>query len=205
MYKKRQANNTMEYLAVYELKKYENGRYVSGEPCAVPIEDIIEKQYGISIEYHYLRKNMTTLGQMVFDGGHVPIYDMENKKYTLIDVPPQTMLIDMRLLEDRRYANRLRFTYAHELAHYIMHKEHFLNSEQSPALLKDEENEYDDIIEKQANMFSSYVLIPTGQMKKAYYRLMTEKRGATIVADMARLFGVAQQTMQIRLYEHGLI
>ncbi len=205
MYKKRQVNNSMEYLAVRELKKYENGRYVSGEPCAVPIEDIIEKQYDISIEYHFLRKNMTTLGQMVFDGGYVPIYDMESKKYTLIDVQPRTMLIDMRLLGDRRYENKLRFTYAHELAHYIIHKEHFANSEQSPALLKGEEDEYDDLIEKQANMFSSYILIPTGQMKKAYNRLMAMHRSSTIVVDMARMFGVAQQTMQIRLYEHGLI
>lgn len=51
MYKKRQANFSMEYLAVCELKKYENGRYSTGEPCAVPIEEIIEKQYDISIEY----------------------------------------------------------------------------------------------------------------------------------------------------------
>ena len=56
MYKKRQANFSMEYLAVRELKKYENGRYSTGEPCAVPIEEIIEKQYDISIEYINKRK-----------------------------------------------------------------------------------------------------------------------------------------------------
>ena len=142
MYKKRQANFSMEYLAVRELKKYENGRYSTGEPCAVPIEEIIEKQYDISIEYHYLRKNLSNLGQMVFEGGHVPIYDMEKKCYTLIDVPAKTMMIDIRLLQDRRFANRLRFTYAHELAHFLIHKEHFAHSEQSPALLAGEEEEY---------------------------------------------------------------
>lgn len=77
MDKKRQANYSMESLAVRELKKYENGRYSTGESCAVPIEEIIEKQYDISIEYHYLRKNLSNLGQMVFEGGHIPIYDMK--------------------------------------------------------------------------------------------------------------------------------
>lgn len=205
MYKKRQANFSMEYLAVRELKKYENGRYSTGEPCAVPIEEIIEKQYDISIEYHYLRKNLSNLGQMVFEGGHVPIYDMEKKRYTLIDVPAKTMMIDIRLLQDRRYANRLRFTYAHELAHFLIHKEHFAHSEQSPALLAGEEEEYDDVIEKQANMFCSYFLIPTGQMKKVYNRLMAKGRSQSIVKEMAVIFGVAPATMQIRLYEHGLV
>lgn len=204
MYKKRQANFSMEYLAVRELKKYENGRYSTGEPCAVPIEDIIEKQYDISIEYHYLRKNLSNLGQMVFEGGHVPIYDMDKKCYTLIDVSPKTMLIDIRLLQDKRFSNRLRFTYAHELAHYLIHKEYFACSEESPALLAGEENEYDDIIEKEANMFCSYFLIPTGQMKKAYNRLMAKGRSQNIVKEMAVIFGVAPATMRIRLYEHGL-
>ena len=205
MYKKRQANFSMEYLAVRELKKYENGRYSTGEPCAVPIEEIIEKQYDISIEYHYLRKNLSNLGQMVFEGGHVPIYDMEKNRYTLIDVPAKTMMIDIRLLQDRRFANRLRFTYAHELAHFLIHKEHFAHSEQSPALLAGEEEEYDDVIEKQANMFCSYFLIPTGQMKKVYNRLMAKGRSQNIVKEMAVIFGVAPATMQIRLYEHGLV
>ena len=205
MYKKRQANFSMEYLAVRELKKYDNGRYSTGEPCAVPIEEIIEKQYDISIEYHYLRKDLSNLGQMVFESGYVPVYDMEKKCYTLIAVPAKTMMIDIRLLQDRRYANRLRFTYAHELAHFLIHKEHFAHSEQSPALLVGEEEEYDDVIEKQANMFCSYFLIPTGQMKKVYNRLMAKGRSQNIVKEMAVIFGVAPATMQIRLYEHGLV
>jgi Zn-dependent peptidase ImmA (M78 family) len=142
---------------------------------------------------------------MVFEGGHVPIYDMEKKCYTLIDVPEKTMMIDIRLLQDRRFANRLRFTYAHELAHFLIHKEHFAHSEQSPPLLAGEEEEYDDVIEKQANMFCSYFLIPTGQMKKVYNRLMAKGRSQNIVKEMAVIFGVAPATMQIRLYEHGLV
>lgn len=142
---------------------------------------------------------------MVFEGGHVPIYDMEKKCYMHIDVPAKTMMIDIRLLQDRRFANRLRFTYAHELAHFLIHKEHFAHSEQSPALLAGEEEEYDDVIEKQANMFCSYFLIPTGQMKKVYNRLMAKGRSQNIVKEMAVIFGVAPTTMQIRLYEHGLL
>lgn len=204
MYKKRNANYAMEMLAIRELKKYDS-TLICGEPRAVPIEDIIEKQYGIEIEYHYLRKNLRTLGQMVFDGGYVPVYDMQKQKYTLIDVSPKTMLIDIRLLQDRRYANRLRFSYAHELAHYIYHKEYFTNSIKSPALILGDEFCEDDDIEREANMLCSYVLIPTGQMKKAFYRLMAEGKSKNIVACMASTFSVAVTTMEIRLKEHGLV
>lgn len=205
MYKKRKADIFMEYLAVRELKKYENGKYGTGEPCAVPIEEIIEKQYDISIEYHYLRKNLSVLGQMIFEGGHVPIYDMERKCYTIIDVAPRTMLVDIRLLQDKRLANRLRFTYAHELAHFLIHREYFAHNEQSPALIAGEKEEYDDVIEKQANMFCSYFLVPTGQMKKVYNRLIACGRSQNIVKEMSIIFGVAQTTMKIRLNEHGLV
>lgn len=203
-YSQRSADYRMEQLALRELKKVDP-MLVCGEPCSIPIEEIIEKNYGISIEYHYLRKTLRTLGQMIFDGGHVPIYDMEKQRYTLIDVPPKTMLIDIRLTQDKRYANRLRFSYAHELAHYIYHKEHFANSIQSPALVKGDENILDDDIEREANMLCSYILIPTGQMKKAYYRLISCGNHTTVVANMASLFGVAKTTMEIRMKEHGLI
>lgn len=81
------------------------------------------------------------------------------------------MMIDIRLLQEKRYANRLRFTYAHEFAHFLIHKEYFAHSEQFPALLAEEKEKYDDEIEKQANMFCSYFLIPAGQMKNVYNRL----------------------------------
>jgi Zn-dependent peptidase ImmA (M78 family) len=61
------------------------------------------------------------------------------------------------------------------------------------------------MIEKQANMLCSYFLIPTGQMKKAYNRLMAKGCSKNIVKEMAAIFGVAPTTMQIRLYEHGLL
>ena len=205
MERRRFANTSMEYFATRELKKYDNGRYCIGEPCEVPIEEIIENQYDISIEYHYLRKNMRTLGQMVFDGGHVPIYDTEKNQYTLIDVSPKTMLIDIRLVNLSRYRNKLRFTYAHELAHYLIHKEYFKNGTESPPLLYTGISIEDDWIEKQANMFCSYFLVPTGQMKKAYNRRLTSNDGGNIVKELADLFGVAKTTMEIRLMEHGLL
>lgn len=205
MYQRRSINYAMELLAVRELKQYQNGRLINGDPCAVPIEDFIENQYGISIEYHCLRKNMRALGQMVFDGGHVPIYDREQRKYTLIDVEPNTMLIDIRLTENKRYYNRLRFTYAHELAHFIKDKEYFKNNIQSPALILGEyDGDEDDTIERGTNILCSYILVPTGQMKKAYYRLLTSGHRETLLVDIASIFGVATSTMKIRLDEHGL-
>ena len=76
-YLPRKADLRMEQLALRELKKVDP-QLVCGEPCSVPIEEIIENYYGISIEYHYMRKTLRTLGQMIFDGGHAPIYDKKD-------------------------------------------------------------------------------------------------------------------------------
>ena len=114
----------LEFIAARELKRYENGLYLFGSPCAIPIEEMIEQQYGISIEYHNLRHDMRVLGQMIFEDCFAPIYDADAMEYTVIDVQAGTMLIDIRLLQPR-YSNRLRFTQAHELAHFLIHKEMF--------------------------------------------------------------------------------
>ena len=66
-------------------------------------------------------------------------------------------------------------------------------------------NNSNDAIERRANMLCSYFLIPTGQMKKAFNRLMAKGQAKTIVYDMAKIFGVSEQAMKIRLSEHGLL
>ena len=48
---KQTSHNTdynLELLAAKELKKFDNGKYIFGDPAAVPIEEIIENHYGIT-------------------------------------------------------------------------------------------------------------------------------------------------------------
>ena len=48
---------------------------LEGEPCAIPIETIIETKFDLILEYHILRKNGSILGDTIFDDGAVILYD----------------------------------------------------------------------------------------------------------------------------------
>lgn len=102
------------------LKNYRNGMYLYGAPRSIPIEEIIEVEYKLTIEYVKLRKSGNVLGQTVFENCFVPVYDKENEQYTIIEVQPGTILIDEALLEEENMG-RYRYTLTHELSHWILH------------------------------------------------------------------------------------
>ena len=63
------------------LKNYRNGMYLYGAPRSIPIEEIIEVEYKLTIEYVKLRKSGNVLGQTVFENCFVPVYDKENEQF----------------------------------------------------------------------------------------------------------------------------
>ncbi|GHV47115.1 hypothetical protein FACS189499_04030 [Clostridia bacterium] len=178
----------IENIAFSQLKSYKGGYLVKGEPQAVPIEDMLEEHYGLSVEYHKIRKNGGVLGQTVFEDSATPIYDSD-VGYTLIEVPAGTVIVDIRLLQ-QKYANRLRFTYAHELSHWLIHKDLFLSHSQSAAMV---DMYHDDSIEWQADALCAAILLPLGQVKIAFNRA----RGSNEmkIKSLANLFQVATKTM----------
>ena len=94
---------------------------LSGQPCPVPIETIIETKFDLILEFHTLRKNPKILGETIFDDGAVVLYDQIQRQYRMIAVRAGTILIDERLCDPSKLG-RLRFTCAHELAHWVLHK-----------------------------------------------------------------------------------
>ncbi len=111
----------IETIAQNTLALY-NQELVNGEPCEIPIDEIIEFHFGIILQYRNLTKNGAILGMTVFENSVIPIYDNREKRYEPIVVKGGTILIDNRLLA-KNMAKRLRFTMAHELGHYIIHQE----------------------------------------------------------------------------------
>lgn len=190
----------LETIARKALKGFDETLLI-GSPRAIPIEEIVEQYYGLSIEYHYLRNNGRILGQTVFSNSYIPVYDIEKKKYTVICVKGGTIILDMSLLSSKT-VGRLRFTCAHELAHWLIHQELYLNSGESAAMIK---GNYDDIIEGQADFLGSSLLMPMGQVKKVYYSLQGTKSTAEVIAQLANLFEVSKQAMEIRLKTHNLL
>ena len=166
---------------------------------------IIEVKFDLILEYHILRKNGAVLGETIFDDGPVILYDMDERSYKIIAVRKGTILIDERLCETRSIG-RLRFTCAHELAHWVLHKNLYSGTGNIAAYNGQcSTDESDGVIERQADALATALLMPLPQIKKCFYRLRSGRTMEQIVAEMAQIFEVSKQAMQIRLQSHNLM
>ena len=181
-------------------------RLYYGSPAAIPIEDIIEAQ-GLVLEYQYLRNNGRVLGETIFDDGLTAIYDWENHRYDLLPVKGGTILIDCSLCEEEASTGRLRFTCAHELAHWLLHKRLYSGTGESAAMMTGTNivRTQNSALEMQANLLGSILLMPLPQVKRCFYQLQSGRERQQLVADMAGIFQVSKQAMRIRLENHHLL
>ena len=154
-----------EVIARQVLCEYDDKIYF-GAPQAVPVEDIIEK-LGLNLEYQYIRKDGRILGKTIFEDGLDIVWDMDEQQYILLPVKAGTIIIDASLCEDENNFGRLRFTCAHELAHWLLHKSIFdkLSEDTDVELMTEECG-----LEVQANILASALLMPLPQVKKCYKR-----------------------------------
>lgn len=176
--------------------------YLNARPQVVPLEQLIEKKYGLCIEYRYLTNNGRILGKTIFDDGYTSYYDIDNHQYELMKVEKGTMFIDYTLI-DPDMEGRLRFTEAHELAHWIIHQEVYAGTGEAAALMSSDQ---DTAAEWQANMLATCILMPLGQVKRCYYELQaTGIAKRSVTEKMAQIFGVSKKAMAIRLESKGLV
>ena len=191
---------TMETKARLVLQEYchECLRNIS----AIPIERLIEAM-GLNIEYQYLSKNGDkVLGKLICYDGITPYYDMELNQYMFLQVSANTILVEVRLA-DQENKGRYRFTLAHELAHWILHREMILSDKTEAAFI---DGIHNSKMESQADYFASALLMPMGAIKKYYYSLFGKGYSRSdLISAMAEHFQVSKQAMQIRLESHNLI
>jgi Zn-dependent peptidase ImmA (M78 family) len=193
---------TLETIARKALMEYSTS-YLNWEPQATPIEKIIEDVYGLSIEYKYITNDARELGRMIYDDGITTYFDKDKDDYELLRVNAGTMLIEASLLEDDKCYGRLRFTLAHELAHWLIHKKIFSGTGEAAALYN--ANKDDDATEWQANYLATAILMPNGQIKRCFYALRHKCKGqAQFVCEMAKVFEVSKKAMEIRLKDFSL-
>jgi hypothetical protein len=173
-------------------------------PYAVPIEEIVERQYGLRVEYQYIRNNGRILGETAFDDAWVAVYDQDNRRYCLIAVKGGTIILDASLLASRG-DGRLRFTLAHELAHWVLHQEIYAGSGRHAAMTgaPHKSSDADAFIERQADRLGTAILMPAGQVKMAFHQARNTHKEP--VAHCADLFAVSRQAMKIRLTELCLL
>ena len=191
-----------ESIARKVIKEYDSSLLI-GTPEAIPIEKIAG-HLGLAIEYQCLRKNGVVLGEMVYNDSLVPVYldDGTEKGYTLIEVKGGTIILDECLLH-RGSEGRLRFTCAHEIAHYLLHENLYSGTGQAAALgnpkKSSEENPY---VERQADILGTALLMPKGQVKKAFH---TNRNASNPIKALAEIFQVSKQAMGIFLKDSKLL
>lgn len=130
----------------------------------IPIEDIVEEHFKLVIEYRDLRAEFPegdVLGAMYF-----------NKK---------KMAIDRSLVPDDNpgMKGRYRFTVAHELAHWRLHRHLYLRRADEPALLQGADERPDhlqrahskDPKEVQANRLAASILMPRDMLKRMWHEM----------------------------------
>jgi len=166
-------------------------------PSPIPVESIIEQVY------QFIRSNGRVLGETVFETAMVPIYERDRGGYKLIPVKAGTVIIDASLIHNRG-DGRFRFTCAHELAHWVLHKEFYTQRGETAAMTSVvRSSETDAAIERQADRLGCYLLMPKGAVKMAFYN--TNGSAGNKTTALAELFGVSRQAMQIRLEEMRLL
>ena len=88
-------------------------------------------------------------------------------------------------------ANRKRFTLAHEIAHYLLHRDLIGDGVEDNGLYR---SRLSDAIEVEANKFAAQILMPS-QLVREVYRLVKSLPGLTAA------FQVSEDAMRIRLKE----
>ena len=195
-------NEALEAIARRVISKYDPG--LLHAPALIPVEKIIEKVYGLTMEYQYIRNNGRILGETIFEDCMIPIYERENGEgYKLVAVKAGTMFIDASLIHNRG-DGRYRYTCSHELSHWVIDKEYFMQIGETAAMTKKavRSSETDTAIERQADRLACRILMPKGTVKMAFHHNRSSGR---VIADLAVLFGVSRQAMEIRLTELGLL
>ena len=177
-----------------------DSRLLSGPPCAVPIEKLAQ-WLGLCIEYQCIRKSGQILGEMVYERTLVPVYFKDIQSYDLIIVDGNTIILDESLLFSRN-DGRLRFTCAHEIAHWLIHRELYAGTGQAAAFGNPKKSsEENPVVERQANQLATKLLLPTAQVKKAFFAARNKPDTAAVLKAQ---FDVSKEVMDIFIREHNL-
>ncbi|HBL84348.1 MAG: hypothetical protein A2Y17_05035 [Clostridiales bacterium GWF2_38_85] len=192
---------TLESIARHIITQYDGS--LLNTPAPIPVEVIMEKTYGLKLDFQFIHNNGRVLGETVFEDAVIPIYERENNEgYKLIPVEAGTVIVDASLLNCRN-VGRFLYTCAHELAHWVIHKELYTGSGETASMTKaTRSSETDKAIEWQADRLGSYLLMPKGVVKMAFYH---NQGSQNIIDKLALLFAVSRQAMSIRLKEMGLL
>lgn len=205
-------NEAIAFLNKYNKDAIEN-------PQKLDLEDIIENKLQLSIDYQILDSDNHILGMTVFKSGNIEVLD-ENKNKKYIRVEKNTMVFNEELASNLKQQGRFRFTLAHEIGHWVLHRKYYFIDENQLNLFDElgendfikclNRNENDmitnqnktniDWLEWQADNFASSLLMPKNIFKITYEKLTKElSNEKEVISKLSSIFGTSKQACQIRL------
>ena len=191
------------------------------EATKLDLENLIENDLGLNIDYQNLDENHQILGATVFKDGYMNVYNNGEKELKKFN--KNTMVFDIKLSEDYKQEGRFLFTLAHEIGHWILHRKHFFIDEQQQNifdLLEDENRDNfiicvkrnesamlyvrkktpEEWIEWQADNFASSLLMPKDIFKTTYEHLKEENMNKEqILKELSNIFGASKKACEIRI------
>jgi len=108
--------------------------------------------------------------------------------------------------------HRHRFTIAHELGHYILHKKNtrvFIEKKQKAderiMFRNNSSSTGEYLMEREANSFAAALLMPKKLIEERIAKSNNGENPDELISDLARDFNVSPQAMRIRLTNLGIV
>jgi len=110
-------------------------------------------------------------------------------------------------INDAHHPNRQRFTLAHELGHYVLHKKFDDLFIDSKLIYYRDKSSSDGVQQREAeaNSFAAEVLMPTALIRKYLKEKEPDLSDEFATQRMASTFGVSEQALTIRLTRLSLL
>jgi Zn-dependent peptidase ImmA (M78 family) len=103
--------------------------------------------------------------------------------------------------------NRQRFTIAHELGHFVLHKgQKYIDKGMATVQFRNSESSTGtQAEERDANQFAAALLMPAEWVRREFEKHPFDLGDDEAINGMCRLFGVSSQAMSFRLVNLGLL
>ncbi len=190
--------------------------------------EIIEKQANIFREKFWDKSIPVEIEAIIdfkLDIQINPIKGMMSECGTDAFITPdwQFINVDYDRYMDERYKKRLRFSLAHEIGHFVLHKK--IHKQFNITVIKDIYKFYEELLERQygrletqANIFAEYLLIPKDkliiernkQLKQfeenddfELEKIDKETLNSYLANPVSNIFGVSEEAAQIALGKLG--
>lgn len=167
-------NNDKNSNIIVELEDLTNEILFEHDMLKIPVDVVkIADDLGIEIYETELKKEIS---------GAIS-YDSKNKKFSI-------------LLNKKNSTKRKRFTIAHELGHYFLHKNILENDEiHIDIMYRDDSKNYE---EKKVDYFAGALLMNKMLLEKLYNKTDS-------IAELSEIFDVSESAMTVRLNILGLL